>query len=318
MSYILDALKKSERERPPGPVPDLFTVHGPQPPAPRKPARAIVAAALLLAVAALALWAWTGTGRREERDVRSEVAAVPQPRAEVPAVPAAPDTVAAPRPPVPAPAVAVKADAGRKPFGKQPQTPAPLAQHSSRAVAPPEAANAVPVLSPVSALPAPGPAPEPAPAATLTPVPAVSTATPPEPAMPAPTAVPPPTQAAEPVSPAPMQPSLLPSPGLPAAPPVTSPQPVPAVPASVQAPPADGRVLDLSELPASIRAELPKLLVSGHVWSEEAALRLLSVDDRLLHEGGEAAPGVNLEEITPSGAVFAYKGWRFRVAGGRP
>ena len=48
MSYILDALKKSERQRPPGPVPDLFTVHGPQPPSPRWPTRAIVVAALLL------------------------------------------------------------------------------------------------------------------------------------------------------------------------------------------------------------------------------------------------------------------------------
>jgi general secretion pathway protein B len=77
-------------------------------------------------------------------------------------------------------------------------------------------------------------------------------------------------------------------------------------------------VLDLAELPASIRAGLPKLLVSGHVWSEEPSLRLLSVDDRLLHEGDEAAPGVNLQGITPAGAVFVFKGWRFRVIGGRP
>lgn len=77
-------------------------------------------------------------------------------------------------------------------------------------------------------------------------------------------------------------------------------------------------MLKVAELPASIRAELPKLLVSGHVWSEEPSLRLLSVDDRLLHEGGEAAPGVGLLEITPAGAVFGYKGWRFRVSGGRP
>ena len=109
----------------------------------------------------------------------------------------------------------------------------------------------------------------------------------------------------------------MPSPVVPAAP-RTPPEPVPAVPAAEQAPPADGRVLDLAELPASIRAELPKLLVSGHVWSEEPSLRLLSVDDRLLHEGGEAAPGVSLQEITPAGAVFVFKGWRFRVAGGRP
>ena len=92
----------------------------------------------------------------------------------------------------------------------------------------------------------------------------------------------------------------------------------PAPVAPEEAPPADGRVLDLAELPAPIRAGLPKLVVSGHVWSEDPSVRLLSVDDRLLHEGAEAAPGVSLLEITPAGAVFDFKGWRFRVARGRP
>lgn len=108
----------------------------------------------------------------------------------------------------------------------------------------------------------------------------------------------------------------MPSVGNPA--PVASPAPLPVASAPVETPPADGRVLDLADLPAPIRAALPKLLVSGHVWSEEPALRLLSVDDRLLHEGGEASPGVRLQEITQSGAVFVYQGWRFRVAGARP
>ena len=136
--------------------------------------------------------------------------------------------------------------------------------------------------------------------------------------MPVPAGVPLPTPLEGEVSPAPPPVSHLPSPAIQAAPPDATTEPVPAVPASEQEPPADGRALDLSELPASVRAELPKLLVSGHVWSEESSLRLLSVDDRLLHEGGEAAPGVSLQEITPEGAVFVFKGWRFRVGGGRP
>jgi general secretion pathway protein B len=83
-------------------------------------------------------------------------------------------------------------------------------------------------------------------------------------------------------------------------------------------PPADGRVLDASELPASIRAALPKLSVTGHVWSEEPALRLLTVGERILREGAEAAPGVRLQEITAEGAVFVFKGWRYRIVGFRP
>ena len=94
--------------------------------------------------------------------------------------------------------------------------------------------------------------------------------------------------------------------------------PAPAPVAPEEEPPADGRVLELAELPEPVRAGLPKLVVSGHVWSEDPSVRLLSVDDRLLHEGGEAAPGVALLEITPAGAVFVFKGWHFRVAGGQP
>jgi general secretion pathway protein B len=89
-------------------------------------------------------------------------------------------------------------------------------------------------------------------------------------------------------------------------------------PAAELAPPADGRVLDRAELPQQVQASLPPLRISAHVWSEEPALRLLSVDDRLVHEGAEAAPGVVLREITPAGAVFERAGWRFRVSGGRP
>ena len=117
-----------------------------------------------------------------------------------------------------------------------------------------------------------------------------------------------------PTLPAPEMPSV----GTPVAAPVPPAPAVTAVQEPEAAPPADGRTLELAELPSAIRAELPKLVVSGHVWSEEPSLRLLGVDDRLLHEGGEAAPGVSLLEITPSGAVFVFKGWHFRVAGGRP
>lgn len=275
MSYILDALKKSERQRPPGPVPDLFTVHGPQPPSPRRPARALVIAALLLLVTAAALGVWFGRGARDEEAARFPVAVSPQSSSEAPFAPATPPRAAVPMT-APAPARAPAAAAAPRPVGERPQSPAPTVRKS------PEAAAA----SLVAAAPPPA-----------------SLAAPPVPAAPAPVAAP----AGE-----------IPSTAVPATPPVGAPETAAAVSAPEPVPPADGRVLDLSELPAAVRAELPKLVVSGHVWSEEPALRLLGVDDRLLHEGGEAAPGVSLREITPSGAVFVFKGWHFRVAGGRP
>lgn len=315
MSYILDALKKSERERPPGPVPDLFTVHGPQPPLPRKPARAIVAALLLLVVLAISLLAWIGTGGREEGVTRPPLAASLPARVEAPAPPPAPRVASVP---------------AQAPLRRSPDVPAPppgaAAERSSVAV------RRIPRQLPKTPVEPVRNSPE---AGAATTVPARPKASPRVPAAAAPTAVlpmPPPVVATPPA------PALIPpaEPPPPLAAPAASsvPAPVKETPAIVQSaaafppaeqaaapeqdPPADGRVLNLVDLPAPVRAELPKLLVSGHVWSDEPGLRLLSVDDRLLHEGDEASPGVSLQEITQGGAIFVYKGWRFRVAGGRP
>lgn len=291
MSYILDALKKSERQRPPGTVPDLFTVHGPQPPSSRRSVRAIVVAALLLVVPAFILWVWIGAGR-DEGDARPQVAASPQPPAPAPAPipapapPVTPRTVATPQPQAPERAATAAAAPPRaaamahRSVDEQSQTPAPPAQKSRGVVASSVVSKAISAAPPAQSAPRRISAPA------------------------APISLPPAPSTTEPAVISPQAGGEAPS--------------VPVVSASEETPPADGRVLDLAELPASLRAELPKLLVSGHVWSEEPELRLLSVDDRLLREGGEAAPGVNLQEITPAGAVFVYRGWHFRVAGGRP
>jgi len=282
MSYILDALKKSERERPPGTVPDLFTVHGPQsePPPPRWPTRAIAAVALLLAVPAIGLLAWIGTGRRDESAVRPPVAASPQSHPENPMAPVPPRTGAAPTPAAQAPVVA----GARKTLGERRQAPALPLQRSRGSIAPPVVTTTAPAATPAPA------------ASARASVSAVPISLAPAPLMSAPSdmRLPPEAGRESPTAPAAV---------------ATAPE---------EKPPADGRVLELAELPATISAELPKLLVSGHVWSEEPSMRLLSVDDRLLREGGEAAPGVSLQEITPEGAVFVFKGWRFRVAGRRP
>lgn len=312
MSYILDALKKSERERPAGQVPDLFTVHGPQPPSPRRPVRAIAAGALLLGVPAIALLIWIGSGPRDDGAGRAQKTEPSPPAAGTPAQPAPPAPVFAPDRPAPDPvpsaaAPARTADRTRKPTGGRPVMTAP---RNDGTVSPLPASPTLPVAPPVPADPV-----------TLVPSPAA--AAPPllvPPAAAPPLLVPPPAAAlaapvavTEPVVPE----SPPPAPAV--ASPVVFPAPVPVIePAAEPAPPADGRVLELGELPAPVRVQLPRLAVSGHVWSDEPSLRLLSVDDQLLREGGEAAPGVRLEQITPAGAIFSHRGWRFRVPGGRP
>ena len=71
-------------------------------------------------------------------------------------------------------------------------------------------------------------------------------------------------------------------------------------------------VIALTELPLAIQQELPPLSISVHAYSAKESDRLVGVNGRLLHQGDEVAPGFKLEEITPSGMVFSYKGYRFR------
>jgi general secretion pathway protein B len=71
-------------------------------------------------------------------------------------------------------------------------------------------------------------------------------------------------------------------------------------------------VTTMSELPVAIQQALPAMSITVHAYSDKAADRLVGINDRLLHEGEEVAPGLRLEQITPDGMVLSYKGYRFR------
>lgn len=70
-------------------------------------------------------------------------------------------------------------------------------------------------------------------------------------------------------------------------------------------------VSTLSELPVSIRDELPKIKITVHAYSGKPASRLVGYDNRILREGDYLVPGLKLEEITQDGMILSYKGYRF-------
>ena len=96
------------------------------------------------------------------------------------------------------------------------------------------------------------------------------------------------------------------APGVTAYPPATAYPPPPAASAPV-------RLLSMAELPADVQRELPKLAISGGVYSPTPAQRLLIVNGQVLNEGAEAAPGVLLEQIRPKTAVLNFRGYRYGV-----
>lgn len=157
-----------------------------------------------------------------------------------------------------------------------------------------------------------------------TPAPIVPTPAPPLVPMPestpAPAArVPMPNPVARAPAPASAVPSIAASP---VAPPAVMPPPPPARMAPVSEAPVPVlaepqatepalRVMTLSELPASVRQELPALAISLHAYAREPKDRIVMINNQMLRQGDQVAPGLRLEQITQDGVVLGYQGYRF-------
>jgi general secretion pathway protein B len=77
---------------------------------------------------------------------------------------------------------------------------------------------------------------------------------------------------------------------------------------------AEARVPNLRELPQNIQAEIPPLAVTGYIYSKNEADRSVLINNKLLREGDQAAPGVVLEKMTSKEAILNYKGYRYRLS----
>lgn len=124
---------------------------------------------------------------------------------------------------------------------------------------------------------------------------------------------------AQPMLPAPMpQPASSASPYLAPAPPpgamaaAPAPRPdraAPPAPAPVTAPAPIPR---LSELPDSTRRELPRLAISGSVYSDDPASRFVIINGEVRREGAQLGTDLVLEQIGTRELVLRFKGQRFR------
>ncbi|MEY4100705.1 MAG: hypothetical protein RL300_1876 [Pseudomonadota bacterium] len=69
----------------------------------------------------------------------------------------------------------------------------------------------------------------------------------------------------------------------------------------------------LADLPQDLRSQIPKITISGSVYSDSPAQRLLLVNNLVLPQGSQLASDLTLEEIQRSNSVFVFRGTRFRV-----
>ncbi|MES2948988.1 MAG: general secretion pathway protein GspB [Pseudomonadota bacterium] len=201
--------------------------------------------------------------------------------------------------------------------------------------------RSAPTAGPVASTSMPAAQATPAlPSVASAPAPAVATPTTPVPAAPVPSAAvalsPAPAtasrvQAPAPVKPAPavavrepQPPKSKASASTPAHTPATAPPAItsantPAAPAPVKAPAKEVGVAAaplaplLADLPEATRRQIPALAITGAVYSENPAQRLLLVNGQVLNQGSQVAPDLTLVEIRSNTSEFSFRGTRFRM-----
>jgi len=75
----------------------------------------------------------------------------------------------------------------------------------------------------------------------------------------------------------------------------------------------DNKIYAISELPDTVRQELPAITISTHIYSSDKSERLAAISGHIGREGQEVMTGIMLESITPDGVILRYQGYRFRV-----
>ncbi len=73
------------------------------------------------------------------------------------------------------------------------------------------------------------------------------------------------------------------------------------------------KVFNLKDLPLSIQQSLPAFTISVSVYSNDPDSRMIKINGQTLQEGQYLTAGLKLEEITRDGAIFSYQNYRFRV-----
>jgi general secretion pathway protein B len=75
---------------------------------------------------------------------------------------------------------------------------------------------------------------------------------------------------------------------------------------------AQQQPISFDGLPVRIQREIPDMAVQLHAYSTKPGESLVYVNSKRLREGESVMPGLTLEQITPDGMIFSYKGYRFK------
>ena len=89
-------------------------------------------------------------------------------------------------------------------------------------------------------------------------------------------------------------------------------KPMPEKSASIAGVAQEQKAIPFDELPLQIQQEIPAMTVQLHSYSGNPSERLVYINSIRLREGESLMSGLQLEQITPDGMIFSYKGYRFK------
>ena len=76
---------------------------------------------------------------------------------------------------------------------------------------------------------------------------------------------------------------------------------------------ADDVVYEIADLPEDVKRDLPTISFAGHVYSSSKSQRSVMLNGKKMREGEELAKGLVLDQITVEGVVFRTQGYRFKL-----
>lgn len=70
----------------------------------------------------------------------------------------------------------------------------------------------------------------------------------------------------------------------------------------------------ITELPINVQRQIPNLVFSSHLYSNDSGFRMVNINGKMIREGDMVANDLKLVEITEGGVVLSYLHYLFEVS----
>ncbi len=70
----------------------------------------------------------------------------------------------------------------------------------------------------------------------------------------------------------------------------------------------------ITELPLNVQRQIPDLVFSSHLYSEDASFRMVNINGKMIREGDMVATDLKLLEISEEGVILGFRHYVFEVS----